>query len=346
MDETGWRRLPASLPLVMMTNARSLYNKIENFKKWLLEIFPDCAVISESWECEGRRKSLEDLLASTPYRVHSYRRPRGRTGGCCAVIYNESKFKVEKINVNIEEGIETVWVMMTPRILDHKLQNVKRVCIGSIYIAPRSEFKSETMSHIIQTIHYIRSKYDNQVHFIIGGDVNKVDYSDVIDSYGALKQCVTVGTRKQATLEIILSDLMTLYHAPTTLAPLQVDDDKNGSDSDHFIVVFAPKSDPNFIVERKKKEVKTRPLPDSKLPLFGSDIQKQTWKNVLFEEDLNKKVENFHNTIVQICDKNFPTKTVKISNLDRKWITPELKTLSRKVLKKELFRHRKSSLWK
>ena len=65
VDETGRRRLPASLPLVMMTNARSLYNKIENFTKWLLEIFPDCAIISESWECEGRRKSLEDLLAST-----------------------------------------------------------------------------------------------------------------------------------------------------------------------------------------------------------------------------------------------------------------------------------------
>ena len=205
--------------------------------------------------------------------------------------------------------------------------------------------KSETMSHIIQTIHYIRSKNDNQVHFVIGGDVNKTDYSDVIDSYGALKQCVTVGTRKQATLEIILSDLMTLYHAPTTLDPLQVDEDKNGSDSDHFIVVFAPKSDPNFHVERKKKVVKTRPLPDSQLSFFGSDIQKQTWENVFFEEDLDKKVENFHNTIVHICDKNFPTKTVKISNLDKKWITPELKTLSRKV-QKEYFRHRKSSLWK
>ena len=216
VDETGRRRLPASLPLVMMTNARSLYNKIHNFKKWLLEIFPDCALISESWECEGRRKSLEDLLASTPFRVHSYRRPRGRTGGCCAVIYNETRFKVEKVNVNIEEGIESVWVVMTPRVLDHKLQKVKRVCVCSVYIAPRwlwlkrpslvqlldgfarvtvqsnpiqsrSEMKSETMPHIIQTIHYIRSKYDNEVHFVVGGDVNNTDYSDIINSYGALK---------------------------------------------------------------------------------------------------------------------------------------------------------------
>ena len=33
VDETGRMVLPASLPLVMLTNARSVYNKIDNFKK-------------------------------------------------------------------------------------------------------------------------------------------------------------------------------------------------------------------------------------------------------------------------------------------------------------------------
>ena len=219
VDETGTRELPASLPLVMLTNARSLYNKVDNFKKWLLEVFPDCAVISESWEGESRRLSLQDLLAGTPYKVHSYRRPRGRSGGGCAVIFNEARFKVEKINVNVEAGLEVIWVIMTPKILDHKLQRIKRICVGSVYIAPRSVLKSETISHIIQTIHYVRSIYDNQVSFLIAGDINRTDYTDIIDSYGALKQCVTVGTRKQATLEVILSDLINLYHPPTTKPP-------------------------------------------------------------------------------------------------------------------------------
>ena len=93
--------------------------------------------------------------------------------------------------------------------------------------------------------------------------MNRTDYSDIIDAYGALKQCVTVGTCKEATLEIILSDLMNLYHPPTVLAPLQVDEGKNGADSDHNIVIFAPKSDPNLCVKREKKSIKIRPLPDS-----------------------------------------------------------------------------------
>ena len=106
VDQTGRLVLPSSLPLIMMTNARSLYNKIDNFTKWLLEIFPDCALVSETWEHETRRVGLEDLLAGTPFKVLSYRRPGGRTGGCCAIIFNESKFVVEEVHADNEDGIE------------------------------------------------------------------------------------------------------------------------------------------------------------------------------------------------------------------------------------------------
>ena len=38
------------LPLCIVTNARSLYNKKDNFKKLLSEIRPDIALVSETWE--------------------------------------------------------------------------------------------------------------------------------------------------------------------------------------------------------------------------------------------------------------------------------------------------------
>ena len=233
------------------------------------------------------------------------------------------------MHVQTEEGIETVWAMLTPRKLDHKLQQIKRICVSSIYIAPRSKLKSQTMDHIIQSIHIIRARYDNKVSFILGGDVNRTDYTDVLDSYGALKQCVTVGTRNQATLEIILSDLINLYHPPTVRGPLQVDEGKAGKDSDHNIVIFAPRSNPNFRTERKKKSIKTRPIPESIIPSFSREIQSYAWEEVLNEKDIDTKVYNFHRTLLLICDKYFPEKKITISNLDKKWITLELKTLSR-----------------
>ena len=64
---------------------------------------------------------------------------------------------MEEITVDREEGIETVCAVFTPRVLDNKLQKVKQICVCSVYIAPRSQKKTETMDHITQTIHFVRS---------------------------------------------------------------------------------------------------------------------------------------------------------------------------------------------
>ena len=85
------------------------------------------------------------------------------------------RFKVEEVNVDKDEEIESVWAVLTPKVLDHQIQRIKRVCVGSVYIAPRSTMKQGTMDHIIQTIHLIRARYDNEFSFVIGGDVNKTN---------------------------------------------------------------------------------------------------------------------------------------------------------------------------
>ena len=46
-----------------------------------------------------------------------------------------------------------------------------------------------------------------------------------------------------------------------------------------------------------------------------------------------------------LSNKQFPEKEIKISNLDKKWITPELKSLSRKI-KNEYYKNKKSPKWK
>ena len=46
-----------------------------------------------------------------------------------------------------------------------------------------------------------------------------------------------------------------------------------------------------------------------------------------------------------ICNTHFPEKKITISNLDKKWITPKLKQLSRKI-KVELYRNGKSPRWR
>ena len=54
-------------------------------------------------------------------------------------------------------------------------------------------------------------------------------------------------------LELLLTDLHSYYHSPTTLPPLQVDQGIAGIDSDHDIVLYAPKENSKISVKMSIK---------------------------------------------------------------------------------------------
>ena len=207
---------------------------------------------------------------------------------------------------------------------------IENIAIASIYVSPSSVYKTASINHIIDTIHLLRAQYDNKINYLIGGDLNRLKINCILDCYGPLRQIITSATRDSAILENIITDLHTLYQEPECLPPLQVDEDKAGSDSDHNIVLLPPITINNNR-KRIKKAVVTRPLPESGVNQFAQFIGTHTWGEVLGEEDVNQKVLNFHNTIRTKLDECCPEKTVMVSYLDKKWMTPYLKTLNRKI---------------
>ena len=64
----------------------------------------------------------------------------------------------------------------------------------------------------------------------------------------------------------------------------------------------------NFIKERRKKTITTRPLPNPGFISFGQDITMHPWDEVLLTEDLNSKVSNFHQTLRVKLYKRFQAK--------------------------------------
>ena len=125
------------------------------------------------------------------------------------------------------------------------------------------KFKTKTIDHIVETIHLLRSQHGNEISFLLAGDLNLLDINPILQSYGALSQIVTEGTRDSAVLDYIITDLQGLYHPPSCISPLEVDENKIGKNSDHNIVVLAPINQQYAGPKRKKKIIKTRPLPDS-----------------------------------------------------------------------------------
>ena len=157
VDNSDKLEAPSSLPLTMVANLRSAYNKVNNLRTNLNTLGLDLLVASESWE--RPRMPLEELLGSPHFSVISYcrggeppaTRKDGRhngklypakTGGGAAIIFNKHRFQVIDKEVGVPAGLEVVWGVLAPRRLDDKLQQVRRICVGSIYIAPRSPYKT------------------------------------------------------------------------------------------------------------------------------------------------------------------------------------------------------------
>ena len=250
------------IPLCLIMNCRSLMNKADRLSDMMRQICPDLILASETWERQNKR--LGSLIKNKNFKYVSFYRKNKSPGGGCAIIYNESRFSISDPEIIVPENIEAVWCLLTPQVSEKQQKmKVKRIAIGSIYVSPRSKHKGDIIEHIIETIHVLRAKHDNEINFLIGGDFHRLQINDILDCYGGLRQLVSIPTRKSAILEIVLTDLHSFFHPPTTIMPLEVDEDKSGKNSDHDIVVLAPKSNGQYKIDRKMKIIKTRPLPES-----------------------------------------------------------------------------------
>ena len=89
-------------------------------------------------------------------------------------------------------------------------------------------------------------------------------------------------------------------------------------------------------MKREKRQIKTRPMPDSKVQEFCYELTKYRWEDVLGTEDPHTKVELFQSYIMKLKDKFFPEKVVTVSSLDKQWMNPELKVLLRQVQRERL----------
>ena len=69
------------------------------------------------------------------------------------------------------EDVEAVWGVLNCK--DNSNQKFKK---SMCFIAQGSKHKMDIIDHIIETINYARSKFGNDVHFLLGGDFNRYKF--------------------------------------------------------------------------------------------------------------------------------------------------------------------------
>ena len=288
----------------------------------------DVVLMSETWERDNL--ALHQVIVIENFQIITNVVQRQNRGGKTAIFVNEDKYYVKQLCpdiITVPIGVEAVWTLISAKTLNTSKQ-FKQLVVGSIYSKPNSRKKSALIDHISETFHFLRGKYGSDLNFIFGGDTNEMKLDAILDISSDLKQVVTKPTRKGKLLDPVFTTLSKFYQAPEIKPPLDNDPDKNGSPSDHKIVLIKPISNLSFSSGRTKKTIEHRPLPQSGLQRMGNWLSTHTWTNLYNAVSANEKAEILQNTLLEKLDHFLPKKSICVSSDDQPWISHEVKNLA------------------
>ena len=255
--------------------------------------------ISETWDRSHIPDGslISDIIDIEGYRWIQNVVQRKKKGGKPAILINEELFHIKELCpdvITVPVGVEAVWALIIPKNLPPN-SRIKHIAVASIYYSSKQTRKNDFLDHISQSYNLLCAKYGENLGFLIAGDFNQLRLEPLLNLSSDLKQVVTTRTRTNpdAILDKILTNLHSFYLSPTTLPPLDNDEDSSGKPSDHLIVVWKPLSTANPTQQKKYKIVKYRPFAESGVRKMGQWVQNQNWNEIYQLSDVNLKTEEF-----------------------------------------------------
>ena len=333
-----------SLPIISVSNCRSLTPKLNNFKNDIIQRGISVSLCSEVWEkanCKKQRFEFEKMFHMEGLKYISTPRTTKRGGGA-AIIVNIENFTLDKLEIIIPYKLEVIWGLMRPKIASPK---IREIIVCSFYSPPKSKKNSKLLDHLISTTQFLLTKYPN-AGIIMGGDKNDLNLAPLMRGVPRLKNIVTKNTYKNKILDVILTNMHALYSVPMIVPPVPPDDPMCGAPSDHNTAVATPLAQ-DSAGQTRDYVIKTyRPLPESGILEFGEWICSEDWLNIPDELNPTEQVCALENLVNEKLDSIFPLKSVKVNpNMDKPFITAELKKLNRQ-LKREYRKNQKSAKYR
>ena len=334
-----------ALPSIMNINPRSIYNKTEDFKLLIEQYEADCIMMSESWEREDF--SLKQLLNLENYEIITNVHQRDAVGGKPAILIKTENYVVTNLCpkvITVPTGVEAAWALIVPKVKNSK-NKIKFIALCSVYFSAKFTKKKEFYDHIAVSYNILMSKYGKSLQICIAGDFNRLGLSPILSLSPDFRQMVKVPTRLNppAVLDQIITTMGKFYSDPVTKPPVR-NDEGNGVQSDHLIVLMEPISKLVECQTRSYQIIEYRPLTDSGIQLFGQWLSDQTWDAIYSTQDCDKKAQIFQEMLVAEFQKVFPPKTIKVCQEDKPWFSKSLKILDRKR-KREFSKNHKSDKW-
>ena len=261
--------------------------------------------MSESWERQNY--SVEELLKLDNYDIISNVHQRTGKGGRPLILVNKNKYIVKNLTqtiVDIPWGIEVVWASLTPKQVSNN-SVVKKIIVASMYFPSKSNKKNLFLDHITETYNFLSSKYNDGLYWIFAGDTNELKIDQILYLDPNLRQVVEEPTRinSDRILDPIITNLCKFYSIPECMVQLNANCECQGKPSDHRMILMRPISVIDNRVERKKREIKLRPMPKSKLEQFGTWLENFNWKTLHEFKSSHEQAEYFQNILYENLQK-------------------------------------------
>lgn len=289
---------PESLCFIL-SNCRSLFNKIDELRILADMNKPDFICITESW----LNISHSDACVSiSEYSIMRKDRPGKRGGGIC--VYHKSLLNVEQHHTQ-----------NTPSDSEILTFTCKNLIVFITYMPPNlSRIASkEIVDCIIDNADNLLIKYPTH-HLVIMGDFNRHSISTLTDSLN-LRNIITETTRHQASLDkcLIPKQISHLYRS-VVKEPI--------ANSDHNTIYIYHKAPSTQTLEHRD----LLDLRESNLILFEENVSNIDWSQLFNVSDVDDKCNFFYKALDK-CKQQIPKVRVKKSPKDKAWITPICKHL-------------------
>ena len=311
------KAMDKGLPIFLLSNIQSfgLYsnkNKITEIECVLNHNKIDVACLIETWLNE----TSKDFVQFDNYNsFHLIRGNTNRSSGGVSILIN-NEMPANKLDINVPNHIECLWLTLRPKWLPRSISNI--IVVGIYYPGSSSSYapnQEDITSHVIENIHKLYKRYSRPL-FVIMGDFNDLDVEPICDACN-LKQTVNIPTRKNAMLDLILTNTSNdLYRSPITLPSI--------GGSDHLSVLYKPtlKS-----CKATKKTITVRKFHKSTILEFGHWLTRFSWLHLFQISDVNLKIAYFANIMWAMIDKYFPLVKIVVSDDDKEWINSKIKNL-------------------
>ena len=305
------RRRPRNrdfLPSLLLSNVRSLCNKMDEVEQRLSTSSPDIAVFTETW--------LDEDIPNNSVTVSGYsiaRKDRNKFGGGI-IFYVSVNFHFVIINPTSVPSL----MSCDSEILPIMFPSLNLLIIGMYHPFWKNNVKhEEAISTVIDVIEYANNlPFFNGVFLkvVLCGDFNDlICHIEELEGATGLKSIVTGCTRGNRILDQIFTNV-NCKESPIVSAPF--------GRSDHAVVSWFPQGK---CFKTTKKRVRNF-CPVNKFQ-FQRIISLIDWSLIDNFHDPDFAMSVLHVVLFFIFDSCFPWVTVRFSNKDPPWMSVPLKVL-------------------